>query len=152
MSQLSTLAQALASSPNVISSHQDIVDEKLVCYLPASYKTYDEYMRAKRSRLTGFLQCGLVSTVSFVQGATSHGIITGNLANVGGGVITEVGVAYSKTNVIPTITDTKVAGDLTQNGTFIVDITSGTGLVYARAYVSNIAGTYYGAVLSLTVT
>ena len=151
MSQLSSLAQALAA-PTVISSHQDRVDEKLVCYLPATYKTYDEYMRAKRSRLTGFLQCELVSTVSFVQGTTGKGILTGLLVNVGGGTITEVGVVYSTSNQNPTTADTKVAGTLIQNGTFVVEITSGTGLRYARVYVTNTVDTYYGAVLSRTIT
>jgi hypothetical protein len=150
MSQLSTLAQALAS-PIIISSHQDRVDENLVCYLPTTYKTYDEYMRAKRSRLTGLLQCGLVSTVSFVQGLTTRGILTGLLVNVGGGTITEVGMVYS-TNQNPTTADTKVAGTLIQNGTFTVDTITGTGLRYARAYVTNTVDTFYGAVLSLTVT
>lgn len=151
MSQLSTLAQALAA-PTVISSHQDIVDEKLVCYLPTTYRTYDEYMRAKRSRLTGLLQCGLVSTVSFVQGTTERGILTGLLVNVGGGTITEVGMVYSTSNQNPTTADTKVAGTLIQNGTFTVNTITGTGLRYARAYVTNTIDTFYGAVLSLTVT
>jgi hypothetical protein len=88
------------------------------------------------------------TTVSSVtsNSATSGGIITSD----GGGVVTEIGVCWSKNNM-PTISDNK-----TQDGvgagsfvSFITGLTVGT-TYFVRAYATNASGTGYGMAISFT--
>lgn len=83
------------------------------------------------------------------SGATSGGTIVSD----GGATVTKSGIVWSKTNAIPTLTDSVIAGT-TSTGPFSINI---TGLdfnttYYIRAFATNSVGTGYGNVLTLNTT
>jgi len=90
---------------------------------------------------------------SFTQSSygTGYGIFTGTIISNGGSTITAMGVVYSTSNNMPTLSNSKQDSTVIQSGSFTVNI-SGYSNVYARAYATNIQGTTYGDPLSLNIT
>ena len=126
------------------------------CYL---YLTFDNPQPTVRNSSVG----SYIYSLRCIKGATPPSVATSstvtksaNTATVGGTVytnggtgVTTVGICYSSTNDVPTISDaTKTA--TAQLGNFTVNLTSlpwGT-TIYYRAYATNANGTQYGEVKS----
>lgn len=94
----------------------------------------------------------VLSTSEVSSITNTSAVVGGNISFSGGAVITERGVAYSNTNTLPTVTDSRlVMGSGT--GLFsqsLSGLTQGT-LYYLRAYAINSVGTAYGNVINFTV-
>ncbi len=96
-------------------------------------------------------QDGLAKVTTAEATSTATSISTGgNVTSNGGYAVTERGVCYSITNVLPTITDEKVLGG-SGNGGYNVSITglSANTTYHIRAYAINENGIAYGAPISI---
>ncbi|TDD99387.1 beta strand repeat-containing protein [Flavobacterium cellulosilyticum] len=100
------------------------------------------------------------ATIPIISSTTAVGFITqttavagGTITNSGASNVTSRGVCFSKTNTIPTITDTKTndGTGIGQYSSSLTNLTPNT-LYYIRAYATNGVGTAYGDVKSFTTT
>jgi uncharacterized protein (TIGR02145 family) len=92
----------------------------------------------------------IVATAALTNITTSGAIAGGSIASDGGEIVTASGIVWSKTNAMPTLEDSVIAGT-TANGTFTSEI---AGLefdnsYYIRAFATNSIGTGYGDVVIL---
>jgi uncharacterized protein (TIGR02145 family) len=95
----------------------------------------------------------IVATAALTNITTSGATTGGSIVSDGGDPITASGIVWSKTNAIPTLEDSVIAGT-TANGTFTSEI---SGLefdnsYYIRAFATNSIGTGYGEVVILNTT
>jgi gliding motility-associated-like protein len=93
-----------------------------------------------------------VTTATTVTNVTtSSAILGGNVTANGGATVTERGVVYSTTNLVPTIGDSKVIIG-SGNGVYSQTVSGlrGGTTYYVRAYATNIIGTSYGTVATFT--
>jgi len=94
-----------------------------------------------------------VSTTALTNVTTSGATTGGTILTNGNATITQSGIVWSKTNAMPTLTDSVIASTAT-NGSFTTNL---TGLdfnrtYYIRAFATNSLGTGYGAVVTLNTT
>lgn len=92
-----------------------------------------------------------VTTAGIAVFNESAATMGGNVTGDGGAPVTERGVVYSSTHTLPTLGDSKViigagTGVYSQN---VTGLTGGT-LYYVRAYATNVIGTSYGSVVTVT--
>jgi gliding motility-associated-like protein len=92
-----------------------------------------------------------VTSTSITAFTTTTATLSGKVTGDGGAAVTERGVVYSTANILPTVGDTKVVigSGLGTYSQTVTGLTGGT-LYYVRAYATNIIGTSYGAMVSLT--
>ncbi len=78
----------------------------------------------------------------------------GTVTSIGSGVITAVGICYSTTNHLPTVSDTKATAVITNSYTYVSNLTGLTPntTYYVRAYASNAYGTSYGSAVKFTTS
>jgi uncharacterized protein (TIGR02145 family) len=91
-----------------------------------------------------------VTTTALTNITTSSATTGGTILTNGNAAITKSGIVWSKTNAMPTLTDSVIAGT-TSSGNFIINL---TGLdfnrtYYIRAFATNSVGTGYGDVVTL---
>jgi gliding motility-associated-like protein len=94
-----------------------------------------------------------ITTANITVFNTSGAIMGGNVTGDGGAPVTERGIVYSSLNTIPTLGNSKVivgsgTGVYSQN---ITGLTGGT-VYYVRAYATNVVGTSYGTVVTVTTS
>jgi uncharacterized protein (TIGR02145 family) len=94
------------------------------------------------------LSSSAVTNISF-NSATTGGVITNN----GGASITQSGICWSKTNNMPTISDSIKSGTAASGSyTFTLNNLSENTTYYVRAFATNSAGTGYGNVVTFATT
>ena len=125
-------------------------------YFAKAYAT-NAYGTAYGSVITFTTQAATIPIIESTTAATAitqiSAISGGNITNSGASNITSRGVCFSKTNTIPTITDTKTndGTGIGQYSSSLTNLTPNT-LYYIRAYATNGVGTAYGDVKSFTTT
>ena len=125
-------------------------------YFAKAYAT-NAYGTAYGSVITFTTQAATIPIIASTTAATSITQISansgGNITNNGASNVTSRGVCFSKTNTIPTITDTKTndGTGIGQYSSSLTNLTPNT-LYYIRAYATNGVGTAYGDVKSFTTT
>ncbi|WP_035564607.1 T9SS type A sorting domain-containing protein [Hymenobacter sp. IS2118] len=92
-----------------------------------------------------------VTTLAATDVAAMAASFNGNVTDDGGATITQRGVAYSSTNSVPTVADSRTINTGT-TGTYTqysAGLTPST-LYYTRAYATNSVGTTYGSVVTFS--
>lgn len=95
----------------------------------------------------------VVTTAALTNVAGGNATAGGSIVSDGGAPITQSGIAWSKINATPSLTDSVVASTAT-NGVFTVNINGIDfgNTYYFRAFATNSIGTSYGAVVTLTTS
>ena len=125
-------------------------------YFARAYAT-NSYGTAYGGEISFTTQAATIPIIASTTAASSitqiSAISGGNITNSGASNITSRGVCFSKTNTIPTITDTKTndGTGIGQYSSSLTNLTPNT-LYYIRAYATNGVGTAYGDVKSFTTT
>ena len=125
-------------------------------YFARAYAT-NSYGTAYGGEISFTTQAATIPIIASTTAASSitqiSAISGGNITNSGASNITSRGVCFSKTNTIPTITDTKTndGTGIGQYSSSLTNLTPNT-LYYVRAYATNNVGTAYGDVKSFTST
>jgi uncharacterized protein (TIGR02145 family) len=94
-----------------------------------------------------------VTTTQLTNITTSSATTGGTILTNGNAAITQSGIVWSKTNAMPTLTDSVMAGT-TSGGSFITNLTGldFNTVYYIRAFATNSVGTGYGDVVKLNTT